>query len=285
MSIQPYVKVENFEEYSERFKDFAYMERTEDGILFVRLHWKGGPVLWSYQTQNAYGHLWTAIGHDKKNEVMILTCQDPYWICQESDPTSFDEVEDDPSTHIKYDCNVPDTMNFVENFINDIEIPTIAAINGHGQHYEFALMSDITICDPDFYFSDAHFSHSMVPGDGMNFAFRVCAGMKRATYMMFMEPKIDAKTAMEWGLINEIVEHDKLVSRAYEIARHIMKSDRAVRRLTHEIAMRRWKRALQDDERVNVLAEMYAVQLLSTRHNFDEIVSDFKGDRPQVKKD
>jgi enoyl-CoA hydratase/carnithine racemase len=260
------------------------MERTEDGILFVRLHWKGSPVVWSYQTQNAYGELWTAIGHDKKNEIMILTCQDPYWMVHKSDPASFDEVEDSTDTDLKFNCNIPDTMNFVENFINDIEIPVIAAINGIGQHYEFALMADITLCDPDFYFSDAHFSHNIVPGDGMNFSLRVCTGAKRATYMMYMEPKIDAKTALEWGLVNEIVPHDQLIPRAYEIARHIMKANRSVRRLTHEIAMRPWKRALQNDERVHVLAEMYAVQLLATRHNFEKIAADFEGDRPQHKK-
>jgi enoyl-CoA hydratase/carnithine racemase len=284
MALQPWVHVETFEEYKERFKDFAYMERTEDGILLVRLHWKGGPVVWSYQTQHAYGHLWTAIGHDKQNEILILTCQDPYWLCQHSDPTSFDEVEDSPGSDLKYDCNVPDTMNFVENFINDIEIPTIAAINGIGQHYEFALMSDITLTVPEFFFSDAHFSHSIVPGDGMNFAYRVAVGPKRAAYMAYMEPKIDAKTALEWGLVHEIVEQPKIVDRAYEIARHIMKTERSVRRLTHELAIRPWKRALQDDERVHVLAEMYSVQLTARRHNFDKIAADFKGDRQQHKK-
>lgn len=285
MALQPWIHVETFAEYRERFKDFAYMERTEDGIILVRLHWKGGPVVWSYQTQDAYGQLWTAIGHDKKNEVMILTCQDPYWLCQKSDPASFDEVEDSPTPDIKYDCNIPDTMNFVENFINDIEIPTIAAINGIGQHYEFALMSDITLCVPEFYFSDAHFSHNIVPGDGMNFSFRTCLGIKRATYLAYMEPKISAKTALEWGLVHEILEHDKIVDRAWEIARHIMKTERSVRRLTHEIASRPWKRALQDDERVHVLSEMYSVQLTSTRHNFDKIAADFQGDRAQFKKD
>ncbi|NTV88827.1 MAG: enoyl-CoA hydratase/isomerase family protein [Clostridiales bacterium] len=283
MALQPYIHVETFEEYKERFKDFAYMERTENGIILVRLHWKGGPVVWSYQTQHCYGELWTAIGHDKKNEVMILTCQDPYWMVQESDPTSFDEVEDSTDTALKYNCNIPDTMNFVENFINDIEIPVIAAINGIGQHFEFALMADITICDPSFYFSDAHFTHNIVPGDGMNFSYRTCLGIKRATYMAYMEPKIDAKTALEWGLVHEIVEHDKLIARSYEIAEHIMKTGRAVRRLTHEIAMRPWKRALQDDERVHVLSEMYAVQLEATRHNFDKIAADFTGERPQHK--
>ena len=283
MALQHWLHVETFEQYSERFKDFAHMTRSEDGILFVRLHWKGDPVVWSCQTQNAYGALWSAIGHDRKNEIMILTCQDPYWLCQNSDPKSFDEAEESASD-IRYDWLVLDTMNFVENFINDIEIPIIAAINGIGQHYEFALMSDITLCVPDFYFSDSHFSHNIVPGDGMNFSFRTCLGVKRATYMAYMEPKIDAKTALEWGLIHEIVEHDKLIDRAWEIARHIMKQSRAVRRLTHEIAMRPWKRSLQDDQRVNVLAEIYAMELQGTKHHFDKIAADFTGSRPQLRK-
>ena len=284
MPLQPWIHVETFEEYSERFKDFAHLERTEDGILFVRLHWKGGPGIWSYQSQRAYGELWTAIGHDKKNEVMILTCQDPYWVCQKSDPKSFDEVEDSTGPDLKFNANIPDTINFDENFINDIEIPIIAAINGIGQHYEFALMADITICVPDFFFSDSHFSHDMVPGDGMNIAVRTCCGPKRAAYLGYMEPKIDAKTALDWGLVNEIVEHDKLIDRAWEIARHIMKQSRTVRRLTHELAMRPWKRAWQNDSLVHVYAEMYSVQLQSSRHNFDKINADYVGDRPQHKK-
>ena len=281
MALQPYVHVETLDEYSERFKEFAHLGRTENGILLCRLHWRGEAPVWSYQAQNAYGELWTAIGHDKKNEIVILTGSGKEFM-MDSDPTGFAlEVEDSPDPDVKYNCNVPDTMNFVENFINDIEVPVIAAINGIGQHYEFALMADIAISYPGFFFSDAHFSHNIVPGDGMNFSYRVCLGQKRAAYMAYMEPKIDAQTALQWGLLNEIVEHDQLIPRAYEIARHIMKTGRAVRRLTHELVMRPWKRALQDDERVHVLAEMYAVQLQATRHNFDKVVADFTGDRPQ----
>ena len=275
MSIQPYVHVETLEEYSERFKDFAHLERTEDGILLCRLTWKGGPVMWSYQTQHAYGELCTAIGHDKKNEVMILTCTDPYWLVHESDPTSFDEVENGTDLDAKFNVNIPDTMNFVENFINDIEIPTIAVINGQGMHYEFALMSDITLCDPDYVFSDAHFSKNIVAGDGMSFALRTCLGVKRANYFMFMEPQVDAQKALDWGLVNEIVPHDKLLDRAYEIAHYLMKTDRSVRRLQHEIASRPWKQSLQDNERIHVLCEMYGVQLNKFEHHFDKIVESF----------
>ena len=279
MSIQPWVHVETFEEYKERFKDFAILERTEDGILFCQLTWKGGPVMWSYQTQHAYGELWTAIGHDKKNEVLILTCTDPYWLVHESDPSSFDEIENGTDVDAKYNVNIPDTMNFVENFINDIEIPTIAAINGQGMHYEFALMSDITLCVPEYSFSDAHFSRNIVGGDGMSFAMRTCLKTKESNYFMFMEPQIPAEKALQMGLVNEIVEHDKLIDRAWEIAHYLMKTDRSIRRLQHEIAIRPWKASLHENERIHVLCEMYGVQLNKFEHHFDKIVEEFDAKR------
>ena len=232
MAVQNYVHVETFEEYSERFKDFAHMERNEKGVLLVKFHWKGNPMLWSYQSQNAYGEMWTAIGHDKKNEVLILTGTDPYWGVHDSDPTSFDEVEETEDIQfLKYNCNCPDTMNFVENFINDIEIPTIACINGIGWHYEFALMSDITLCVPEFFFSDIHYTRDMVCGDGMNFAFKNAAGFKRGNYMMYMEPKVTAQQAYDWGIVNELVPHDDLLKRAYECADRILEASRPIRLL------------------------------------------------------
>ena len=272
MPIQKRVHVETLEEYKERFKDYARLERTDDGILLCELHGPNGPVMWSYETQAALGELWTAIGHDKKNEVMILTCHDPYWLVHESDPSSFDAVEQGTDIDAKFDANIPDTMNFVENYINDIEIPTIAAINGLGMHWEFALMSDITLCVPEFTLSDAHFSKNIVGGDGMNFALRTCLGVKQANYCMFMEPALPAEEAKRLGLVNEIVPHDKLIDRAYEIAHYIMKTDRTVRRLQHEIAIRPWKQSLEYYERVHVLCEMYGVQLNKFEHHFDKIV-------------
>ena len=212
MALQPYVHVETLDEYAERFKDFAHLERNEEGILFCCLHWKGEACVWSYQTQNAYGELRTAIGHDKETEIIILHLRrTPTGSRSAATPPRSTRSRTGPATTLKNNCNVPDTMNFVENFINDIEVPVITAINGIGQHYEFGLMADICICDPDFYFSDAHFSHNIVPGDGMNFSYRMCLGQRRAAYMAYMEPKIDAQTALQWGLVDEIVAHDELI--------------------------------------------------------------------------
>ncbi len=57
MALQPYVHVETLEEYGERFKDFAHMERTEDGILFVRLKRNQGCIREPSKRRSTYNHL------------------------------------------------------------------------------------------------------------------------------------------------------------------------------------------------------------------------------------
>lgn len=78
------VHVETFEEYRERFKEHFQMERTEDGILTVKVSTQGGPAVWSYQLHNAMCELWTAIGHDKDTELLILSAEGDNWIAGRS---------------------------------------------------------------------------------------------------------------------------------------------------------------------------------------------------------
>ena len=44
------------------------------------MHTFDGHVHWSYQVHHALSELWTALGHDKKNEIIILTCRGPYGV-------------------------------------------------------------------------------------------------------------------------------------------------------------------------------------------------------------
>jgi enoyl-CoA hydratase/carnithine racemase len=274
MAKYDYVHVETLEEYSERFKDFFTFKR-EDGILEVKMHTKGGPVQWSYQFHHALSELWTTIGHDKKNEVLILTSTAPFWI-NEWDTSSFAEVEASPDNDQRYDVQITDTLKIVENFVNDIEIPTIAAINGKGIHWEMCMMSDITICSPDWVLQDDHYGMSTghVPGDGMGLCLQEVLGIKRGNYMMVMCEGMDAQKCLELGVVNEVVDADKIVDRAWEIARHMMSRTRSCRRLTHYMCVRPWKTFLERDFRIHVLSEMYSFNLSASAHDFEYIAYD-----------
>ena len=266
-----YVHLPTLDEYSETFKDFFHFKR-ENGILEVKMHSFGGPVQWSYQMHHALAELWTVIGHDKENEVLILTSTNPYWI-NEWDTSSFKEVEQSPDNDQRFNVQIYDTLKIVENFVNDIEIPTIAAINGRGIHWEMGLMSDITLCTPDFILQDDHYGmhDGHVPGDGMGLCLQKVLGIKRGNYMMLTCNGLEAEKCLELGVVNEIVEKDKIVDRAWELAGQIMQTNRACRRLTHHICVRPWKAVVERDFRYHVTAEMYSFNLGDSQHDFEYI--------------
>ncbi|GAC07429.1 enoyl-CoA hydratase/isomerase family protein [Paraglaciecola chathamensis] len=276
MAINQYYQVPKLEEYSEKFKDFFKFKR-ENGILEVKMHTKNGPVKWSYQFHHALAELWTVIGHDKENEVLILTSTDDKWI-NEWDTESFAEVEQSPDEDQRYNVQIYDTLKIVENFINDIEIPTIAAINGKGIHWEMCMMSDITLCTPDFVLQDDHFGMDSghVPGDGMGLCLQEILGVKRGNYMMLTCEAMDAQTCLELGAVNEVVEREDIVDRAWEIAKGIMKKSRSCRRLTHYICVRPWKAVVERDFRIHVLSEMYSFNMSDSAHDFEYIKYDDK---------
>ena len=52
---------------------------------------------------------------------------------------------------------------------------------------------------------------------------------------------IDAKTALEYGMVNEVLPSDRLLARAWKLADHIMTQPRTTRRLTTQIVRRPWR--------------------------------------------
>jgi enoyl-CoA hydratase/carnithine racemase len=274
MAEQDYVHMPTLEEYAERFKRFFHFKR-EDGILEVRMHTFEGPVHWSYQMHHALSELWTVVGHDTKNEVLIFTATGDKWI-NEWDTSSFKEVEDSPDNDQRYNVQIYDTLKVVENFVNDIEIPTISAINGKGIHWEMALMSDITLCTPDFILQDDHFGMhgGHVPGDGQMMALQVLLGLKRGNYYALTTKGLDAQKCLELGAVNEIVERDMIMDRAWELARDIMQKTRSCRRMTHHLAVKPWREYVEKYLRTQVISEMYSFNLSKSAHDFEYIKYD-----------
>ena len=59
------------EEYSERFKT-AEVSR-DDGVLTIRMHSRGGPLMWGGLPHQELPELFNAIASDRENRVVILT--------------------------------------------------------------------------------------------------------------------------------------------------------------------------------------------------------------------
>ena len=101
--------------------------------------------------------------------------------------------------------------------------PIIGAVNGHAitGGFEIALNCDFLIASENASFADTHAKVGIHPGWGMTQLLQRAVGRLRARQMSFTCQFIDAQTACEWGLVNEVVAPDKLLDRSKEIASQI----------------------------------------------------------------
>jgi enoyl-CoA hydratase/carnithine racemase len=256
------------EDYKKKFAEVLVLER-KNGILQARMHTNNGPFRWSPQAHHMLLEAWVTIGLDPDNEVLILTSTDPYWI-GEFDKESFAAWDATVDPDLRFN-GLYRPLKSVENFIWGLDIPTIGAINGPGSvHCNFALLCDVTICTPDFVVRDDHFKGGHIPGDSLALILQNLIGSKRAAFMMYnFDNGIDAKTAQEMGIINEVLPREQILPKAWEYAEKIMKQPRPIRRMTHQLAVRPLKQLFTDDYMFHITAEMYGFALEKSKHDFD----------------
>ena len=102
-------------------------------------------------------------------------------------------------------------------------VPVIGAINGAAVTggFEIALACDFLIASDKARFADTHAKVGMVPGWGLSIILPRIIGAARARRMSITSEFVDAQRALEWGLVTEVVEHERLLERAIEIATQI----------------------------------------------------------------
>jgi enoyl-CoA hydratase len=107
--------------------------------------------------------------------------------------------------------------------------PVIGAINGATVTggLELALACDFLIASERATFADTHARVGVMPGGGMTVRLPQCVGLARARQMSFTGDFVDAQRAYDWGLVNEVVPHDRLLERAREVARSVASVPRA----------------------------------------------------------
>ena len=255
----PYYK---YEEYSEKFKDLFIMDRTESGVLTAKWHYNGGPAPWDYQLHRGIGQLCWHVGQDAETEVFILGGAGDQFLTLGK--TSLPE---DPQTQTwaLYEHSYFDGTNMVEAIVNDVEQPTIGVINGGiAVHSEIALLCDITLMAEDAVITDPHYAIAGgIPGDGVQIALRQHMGVKRANYAMLTGQVIDAKTALEWGLVNEVLPRDQIYDRAKELGEQIASKPRMNRRMLSQVLRLPLKEQIAKELRMTFGSEMWGSMTVS----------------------
>jgi len=108
--------------------------------------------------------------------------------------------------------------------VEEVPKPVIAAVNGYafGGGLELALASDIRIASTNAVVGLTETSLAIIPGAGGTQRLPRAVGMARAKEMIFRARRITAAEGLQIGLFLEVVELERLIPRAMEIAQEIM---------------------------------------------------------------
>lgn len=167
--------------------------------------------------------------------------------------------------------------------IHNLEVPVIAAVNGPsvGAGCDLAMMCDMRIASERAMFAESFAKIGIIPGDGGAWFLPRVVGMSRACEMAFTGEPVDARKALDWGMVSEVTAPDELMDRAIKLAERIAVNPPRALRMT--------KKLLKEGQKVSLetLLELSASMQALAHHTedhaeavsamLDKRQSDFKG--------
>lgn len=160
----------------------------------------------------------------------------------------------------------------------NLEVPVIAAINGHaiGAGLDLACTCDIRIASEKAKFAESFVKLGIIPGDGGAWLLPRIVGLSRASELAFTGDTIDAQQALAWNLVSRVVPHEFLQDAANELALRIAANPSHALRLT--------KRLMREaiHSRLDTILELSAVFQAMAHKTADhtEAVDAFLAKRP-----
>ena len=112
------------------------------------------------------------------------------------------------------------------DFTENLSTPVIAAVNGFalGGGLELAMASHIRVASSNARMGLPEVSLGVIPGYGGTQRLAQLVGKGKANEMVFTAGMIKANEALQWGLLNHVVEQEELLNKSKEIAGSILKN-------------------------------------------------------------
>jgi enoyl-CoA hydratase len=115
----------------------------------------------------------------------------------------------------------------IAGLVRAFDRPVIGAINGFAitGGFELALACDVLIASRDAHFADTHARVGILPGWGLSQKLPRLIGPYRAKELSLTGNYLAAEQAERWGLVNRVVEPDRLLATARELADDMLSCD------------------------------------------------------------
>ena len=107
--------------------------------------------------------------------------------------------------------------------LEQMDKPVIAMVNGLavGAGMGMCVMCDVRIAAESARFSTGYVRVGLVPGDGDTYFLPRLIGTAKALELLWTADFIEAPKALELGIVNRVVPHDKLHEETYAFARRV----------------------------------------------------------------
>jgi enoyl-CoA hydratase len=166
----------------------------------------------------------------------------------------------------------------VEDALERLEKPVVVAIERFalGGGAELALACDVRVMGEGAVFGLPEAALGLLPGAGGSQRLTRSVGTARAFWMMATGAKLPAAQALDYGIVNEVVADDAVVTRAREIAEQLASGPTRAIGLIKRLVYESWGRELPS----GLLREGDAVYELLATADLKEGFEAFREKRP-----
>lgn len=192
--------------------------RDDDGVRTIALDRPEARNAIDVATQRELAEALVSAASDQAVKAVVVTGSDPAFSAG-GDLSRFDETDPTRFRFASHDLTA--TIGLVER----IEKPVLAAINGvaTGAGAQLALACDLRIASENARFLHRESFLGLLPAHGGIVRLVHLVGLARARDIVLGGQDLDAADAHRFGLVTEVVAHDRLLERTHERARAILK--------------------------------------------------------------
>jgi enoyl-CoA hydratase/carnithine racemase len=232
-----------FEDYAQKYQTIRM--RREDGILELTLHTEGNSLRWGRlphaELEEAFHH----IARDRENQIVIMTGIGDEFSGPVPEPVANRAYH--KMDAVGWGDLGWESKGLLTNLLS-IDAPMIGVVNGPAaRNAELPLMCDMVLAADTASFQDsAHFVGGLVPGDGMHVVMPMLMGLNRGRYFLFTGQVIGAAEAKTMGIVGEVMPRDKLLPRAWELARTVLRQPELNRRYTRTLLTEQLRRQINE---------------------------------------
>lgn len=220
-----------------------------------------------------------AANRDDSVQVMVITGAGRGF-CSGGDVKAMNERNEDSNKGNVLEDKIAPLRDQIVLALRDTPKPVIAAVNGPaaGAGMNLALACDIRIASTTAIFGETFAKRGLHVDWGGTYFLPRLIGMDRACAMIFTGETVDAETALEYGIVSQVVAPEKLMDTVYELAAKIASGPPIAIRL----AKRAMYKSLDSDLRSALEFETYAQNICSQTDDAREGIRAFVEKRAPV---